>query len=143
MPRPHGAAIFLHHEPSGRVLLQHRTDDAPAYPGHWGMFGGGGEPEDAGDPRRTVRREVREELGLALDPERIVRLWDYMTSRGSHRYVFLYPWDDPDHPFTQSEGQGRGWFTTGEALRTLTLTDNARRDLTLLAEHLPSPLPPG
>jgi len=139
MPMPHGASIFLHHAPTGRVLLQHRTDDAPSYPGHWGMFGGGEEPEDQGDPLSTVRREAREELDLALDLDRIVRLWDYMTSRGSHRYVFLYPWDDPEFPFDQREGQGRGWFTVEEALGTLTLTDNARRDLTLLAEHLLDP----
>ena len=97
------------------------------------------EYEDDGDPLRTIRREVGEELGLALDPDQIVTLWDYMTSRGSHRYVFLYPWDDPDHPFNQTEGQGRGWFTIEEALRTLTLTDNARRDLTFLAERLTPP----
>ena len=136
MPTPHGAAAFLFHAPTGRVLLQHRTDDAPSYPGHWGMFGGGGEPEDEGDPLRTIRREVQEELGLALDPGRIVRLWDYMTGRGSHRYVFLYPWGDPAYPFAQTEGQGRGWFTIDEALGSLHLTDNARRDLTLLADRL-------
>ena len=101
MPESYGASVFLHHRPTGRVLLQHRTNDAPAYPGYWGMFGGGGEAQD-----------------------------------------------DGDHPFEQTEGQGRGWFTPEEALRTLTLTENARRDLTLLSEHLsqrdpllyPSPL---
>jgi 8-oxo-dGTP diphosphatase len=138
MQLPHGASVFFHHAPSGRVLLQHRTDDAPSYPGHWGMFGGSGEPEDDGDPLRTLRREVQEELGLALDPDQIVPLWDDMTSRGSHRYVFLYPWPDPQYPFAQTEGQGRGWFTAEQALDTLTLTDNARRDLLLLVEYLTS-----
>jgi 8-oxo-dGTP diphosphatase len=138
MSVPHGASIFLHHAPTRRVLLQHRTDDAPSYPGYWGMFGGGEEPEDDGDPLRTIRREVHEELGLTLDPANIVALWNYLTSRGSHRYVFLYPWADPDYPFAQTEGQGRGWYTTQEAFAALTLTDNARRDLTLLAERLAS-----
>ena len=141
MHRPHGASVFLQHAPTRRVLLQHRTDDAPSYPGCWGMFGGSGEPEDSGDPVRTLRREIREELGLDLLPEKIVALWDYLTARGSHRYVFLYPWDDPDFPFAQSEGQGRGWFAIAEALGALTLTDNARRDLTLLAETHAPPLP--
>jgi 8-oxo-dGTP diphosphatase len=143
MPEPHGASVFFHHAASRRVLLQHRTDDAPSYPGCWGMFGGSGEPEDDGDPVRTLRREVQEELGLDLDPARIVPLWDYLTSRSSHRHVFLYPWDDPEHPFEQTEGQGRGWFTIPEALGTLNLTDNARRDLTLLADRLPPPLRAG
>jgi 8-oxo-dGTP diphosphatase len=139
---PHGASIFLHHAPSARVLLQHRTDDAPTYPDHWGMFGGSGEPEDGGDPLATIRRELQEELRLDLDPASIVSLWDYMTSRGSHRFVFLYPWPDPEYPFEQHEGHCYGWFSVEEALRSLLLTDNSRRDLTLLAERLRAQ-PPG
>jgi 8-oxo-dGTP diphosphatase len=131
----HGSSIFLYHQPTNRVLLQHRTDDAPTYPGHWGMFGGSGEPDDDGDPLQTLHRETLEELGIALDPALVVPLWDYPTSRGSHRHVYLYPWDDPDFPFDQGEGQGRGWFTPHDALRSLLLADNTRRDLTLLVEH--------
>jgi 8-oxo-dGTP diphosphatase len=132
MSMPHGSSIFLYHQPTNRVLLQHRTDDAPSYPGYWGMFGGSGDPEDAGDPLRTLCRETLEELGLTLDLEKVVALWDYPTSRGSHRYVYLYPWDDPEYPFDQGEGQGRGWFTPANALASLLLADNTRRDLTLL-----------
>jgi 8-oxo-dGTP diphosphatase len=131
-----GAACFLFHAPSRRVLLQHRTDDAPAFPGQWGMFGGGGEPEDDDDPLRAVRRELREELGLDLDPAIVVRLWDYMTPRGSHRYVFLYPWLDPDYAFVLGEGQGYGWFMIPDALAGLSLTTNCRKDLGLLDEYL-------
>ena len=141
MSLPHGSSIFLYHRPTNRVLLQHRTDDAPSFPGHWGMFGGSGEPDDGGDPLRTLHRETREELGITLDPGLVVALWDYPTSRGSHRYVYLYPWDDPELPFGQGEGQGRGWFTPDEALRTLLLADNARRDLTLLIERRTATLP--
>jgi 8-oxo-dGTP diphosphatase len=136
MSLPFGAACFLYHAPSRRVLLQHRTDDAPAFPGHWGMFGGSGEEEDGGDPLRAVRRELREELGLEVDTSQIVTLWDYMTDRGSHRYVFLYPWADPEYPFVLGEGQGYGWFTIPEALSTLLLTTNARRDLALLDAYV-------
>ena len=97
--------------------------------------------EDGGDPLRTLHRETLEELGLTLDPGLVVALWDYPTSRGSHRYVYLYPWDDPEFPFEQNEGKGRGWFTPDEALRTLLLADNARRDLTLLVERRTATLP--
>jgi 8-oxo-dGTP diphosphatase len=136
MREPFGAACFLYHAQSRRVLLQHRTDDAPAFPSHWGMFGGSGEEEDGDDPMRAVRRELREELGLELDPGAVIPLWDYMTDRGSHRYAFLYPWPDPHYSFELGEGQGYGWFTIAEALGTLLLTTNARRDLTLLDEYL-------
>jgi 8-oxo-dGTP diphosphatase len=131
-----GAACFLFHAPSRRVLLQHRTEDAPAFPGHWGMFGGGGEPEDDDDPLQAVRRELHEELGLELEPDEIVRLWDYMTPSGSHRYVFLHHWADPEHQFVLGEGQGYGWFTIQEALGTVKLTTNSRRDLGLLDTYL-------
>jgi 8-oxo-dGTP pyrophosphatase MutT (NUDIX family) len=100
------------------------------------MFGGSGEEQDNDDPPAAMRREIAEELGLELDANEIVRLWDYMTSRGSHRYVFLYPWPHPDYPFVQTEGQGRGWFTISEALTSLNLTPNARWDLELLERYL-------
>jgi 8-oxo-dGTP diphosphatase len=136
MREPFGASIFLLHAPSDRVLLQHRTDDAPSFPGQWGMFGGSGEEQDGDDPLVAVRRELHEELGLGLDADKIVRLWDYMTALGSHRYVFLYPWPDPEYPFVQTEGQGRGWFTVPEAMDSLDLTPNARRDLEMLERYL-------
>jgi len=133
---PFGAACLLFHAATGRVLLQHRTSDAPAFPDHWGFFGGSGEDEDGDDPLRAVRREIQEELELELDASAIVPTWDYMTSRGSHRYVFLYPWPDLEYPFVINEGQGYGWYTIDEALGTLLLTTNARHDLGLLAEYL-------
>jgi 8-oxo-dGTP diphosphatase len=136
MREPFGASCMLFHAPTGRVMLQHRTSDAPSFPDHWGMFGGSGEEEDGGDPFRAVRREIQEELGLELDPSTLVQVWDYMTSRGSHRYVFLYPWPELDYPFVINEGQGYGWYTVDEALSTLLLTTNARRDLELLAARL-------
>ena len=136
MREPFGAACILYHAPSGRVLLQHRTSDAPEFPDHWGFFGGSGEEEDGDDPLRALRREITEELGLDLDSSAIVRLWDYMTPRGSHRYVHLYPWADLAYPFVINEGQGYGWYTIADALATLKLTTNARHDLGLLAEYL-------
>lgn len=136
MREPFGAACMLFHAPSGRVLLQHRTSDAPAFPDHWGFFGGSGEEEDGDDPVRAACREIKEELGLEIDRGALVQVWNYMTPRGSHRYVFLYPWTDPDNPFVINEGQGYGWYTPDEALRSLLLTTNARHDLELLTAHL-------
>ena len=48
-----------------KVLLQKRTDDAPSHPSHWGGFGG--HAKDGETPTTTAIRELREELGLALD----------------------------------------------------------------------------
>lgn len=49
-------------DPAGRFLLQHRTDDAPTWPGYWGLFGGGEEPGETA--RETLLREIREELDM-------------------------------------------------------------------------------
>ncbi len=46
----------------GKFLLQHRTEDAPTWPGRWGLFGGGQEPGES--PMETLVREVEEEIGV-------------------------------------------------------------------------------
>ena len=59
------AAILV--DPEGRYIVQ-RRDDKPDifFPGHWGCFGGAvesGEP-----PLDAMRRELREELELVVEP---------------------------------------------------------------------------
>ncbi len=49
-------------DPQGRFLMQHRTDDAPTWPGYWGLFGGGEEPGETA--REALVRELREEVDL-------------------------------------------------------------------------------
>jgi 8-oxo-dGTP pyrophosphatase MutT (NUDIX family) len=56
------AAIF---DDEGRILLVERADDR-----RWGLPAGWVEPNEA--PVRTVVREVREELGLDVDPLQLV-----------------------------------------------------------------------
>jgi 8-oxo-dGTP pyrophosphatase MutT (NUDIX family) len=64
----------LYHPPTGRMLLQHRDDATPAHPNHWGLFGGGAEDQDGGHPAATWCRELREELGVELAPDRAIPL---------------------------------------------------------------------
>lgn len=62
---PNNAAVALVVLDDGRYLLQLR-DQKPGifYPGHWGLFGGATEPGET--PEVAVRRELQEELGLAI-----------------------------------------------------------------------------
>ena len=77
---------FLFHRASGKVLLHHRGSDAPLNPNKWALFGGGSEPEDAGDPVATWCREMFEELGLRLERAQVLTLFDYLSPRsGVHR----------------------------------------------------------
>lgn len=73
-------AGFLFHEPSGKVLRHLRSADAPTNPGQWAFFGGKSEPEDNGDPVVAWHREMREEIGVELDPARVMS-----DSRGDPR----------------------------------------------------------
>ena len=62
---PSNAAVALIILGDGRYLLQLR-DQKPGvfYPGHWGLFGGAIEPGET--PELALRRELQEELGLAV-----------------------------------------------------------------------------
>ena len=122
----------LYHADTRQVLLQHRTDDAPSYSGQWGLFGGSDEPEDYGEPVTTWCREMREELGIVLDPESIRSLGEVWARNGARHYLFAYPWPAPTRDFVLGEGQGFAWFAIEEALGLALLIPLAAECLLLL-----------
>ncbi len=63
-PRPAAAAVVV--DAAGRVLLVQRR--FPPYAGGWCLPGGLAEPGES--PEATASREVREETGLEVRPER-------------------------------------------------------------------------
>lgn len=128
MSRPYVAVGFLFHRETRRVLLHRRGVDAPSYPDQWHMFGGHGDDADGGDPVTTWQREMREELGIALERGRIVLLWNH-DAAGRRRFIFYYEWPSLASRFALGEGQGYAWFTLAEALGLPNLTDLARNDL--------------
>src|SRR4051812_46325869 len=69
MPGRHVVVLILY-DLTGRILLQHRTADAPTFPNHWAFFGGG--LEQAESPEQAVRRECLEELEYAMDAPRLL-----------------------------------------------------------------------
>ena len=63
--RPGNAAAAVIVLGDGRYLLQLRDNKSGIFfPGHWGLFGGGVEDEE--QPADALRRELKEELGLAV-----------------------------------------------------------------------------
>ncbi|MBL0748071.1 NUDIX domain-containing protein [Nocardioides baculatus] len=64
-------------DPAGRLLMQERGDDALHDPGRWGYPGG--DLEDGEDFRAAAVRELHEETGLVVEPDRL-------HSLGVHRF---------------------------------------------------------
>ena len=114
-------ALILYDE-THRILLQHRTDDAPTFPGHWGFFGG--EIERGETPEQAVKREALEELAYALHrPE--LRTIKRFAHQGVNytQYVFLEEYDGSE--LILGEGQGMGWFLPSET-NALVMISHAR-----------------
>ena len=64
------AVVFVV-DPQGRILMQHRSEDAAVSPGQWTMPGG--KIEDGEAPIDAARREVLEETGLTV--RHLVPIW--------------------------------------------------------------------
>lgn len=71
------AAVFLGQELL--VILRDDTPDIP-YPGHWDLPGGGREGDES--PEACALREIREEVGLVLQPEALVWPQSYLRPHG-------------------------------------------------------------
>ena len=130
------AVGFLYHAASGRVLLHLRAADAPPNAGMWAFFGGRCEPEDGGDLLVTWLREMREELGAALDPARVVSLRHGAYEDGARWHDYYHEWPSLDENFVLTEGQRYAWFALDEALALPDLAPYAREDLRLFRERL-------
>jgi 8-oxo-dGTP diphosphatase len=76
----HRIAVVLLVDPLGRLLMQHRSADAPISPGQWGLPGG--HVEQGEDPLAAAHRELGEEAGLTVTR---LHLWWRGTKPGSPR----------------------------------------------------------
>jgi len=126
------ALILFNHE--NRILLQHRSEDAPAFPGYWSLFGGGVERGET--PEQAVRREVLEELGYRTTEPRLWRVQQYTHHVVNYeRYIFVEEYDGSE--LILGEGQAMGWFLPSET-NALRMTDPTRRIVEAVAGFLAS-----
>jgi len=112
-------AIVLY-DSQQRILLQHRTEDAPFYPGYWAFFGGRLEPGETAE--QAIRRETIEELNYHLESP--VLLKDYIFQRYDIRfklYVFIEHYAKDKSELTLGEGQGWGWFSASDLVNLKTV----------------------
>lgn len=88
-------------------LLQHRTDDAPTYPGEFGFFGGEIEKEEI--PEVAIKRECMEELEYELKNPKLV-LETIVDGRCEQLtiYLFIEKYDQCKE-LVLHEGQAMKW----------------------------------
>jgi len=112
---------------TGRLLLEHRTDDAPVNPGQWGFFGGGAEPRES--PEACLLRELKEELDVTLQVSDLSAWTSYVNPRTSRRrHVFEVTAIRESSALAHTEGAGLGWVDVESAFQ-LGLSTSTRRDL--------------
>ena len=122
------SAIILY-DGARRILLQHRTDDAPTFPGYWSFFGGGVEAGET--PEQAVVREALEELDYALK-----KPWRWMSQPFVHggrpytQHIFIEHYDGS--PLILGEGQAMRWFAPEET-GALLMSAHSRRAVEALA----------
>ncbi|MEW2413129.1 NUDIX domain-containing protein [Streptomyces sp. NPDC046866] len=86
-PKALTAASVVFTDTAGRVLL---VEPAYGRPGRWNLPGGGIDGDLGETPREAARREVREELGLDLEPGRLLGVnWSHKPGHPA-RIRFLY-----------------------------------------------------
>ncbi|MBI2442234.1 MAG: NUDIX domain-containing protein [Lentisphaerae bacterium] len=119
---PEVAAVVLV-DARKRILLQHRTSDAPHFPGFWAFFGGGVEPGES--LTAAARREVQEELGLKLRYPHFFQeylLKEYGAWFRLHLFVNNFFADKGQ--LRLKEGQNWGWFNAAGLVRLKTIPDD-------------------
>ena len=95
---------------SGRVLLAKRSQTT-RNSGQWNFFGGG---LDRGErPKKTARRELREEAGIQVGDSRLVPLGE-AVSAGKRNLLYGLAVDSEIQPKLNQESEAFRWMPPGE-----------------------------
>lgn len=128
-------ALFILYTSSGRLLLQHRTPDAPRLPNYWAFFGGGIEPGE--HPSDALKREVIEELSYHVQDPYLLTTQMFRDGEDENtKYVFVERYED--QPLELGEGQAMGWFLPDET-HDLQMVDHDRAIVERVRQYLREP----
>lgn len=125
-PIPAASVAFVRDTPRGiEVYLSRRPAHFRYYPGAY-VFPGGRQDRDDPDLRATASREVLEEIGVRIDPERLVPLRDTHTAAHAgpvyRLLTFAYQVDgDFATSINPEEVDDEVWMRPADALAELDL----------------------
>lgn len=114
------AALIILYDSNRNILLQHRTNDAPAYPGYIGFFGG--EIETGENPLEAVKRETIEELNYVLKKPKLVHSCEYENEYYKGKKYYFIEKCLNKRLLRLQEGQAMIWTTFSKA-RSLKMTE--------------------
>ena len=104
-------SVLILYNTDGRLLLQHRTKDAPTFPDYWAFFGGG--IEECKSAEEAVKRESLEELGYELTNPCLFAIKRFVHQGNEYAmHVFVEKYNGSI--LILGEGQAMGWFLSGE-----------------------------
>ena len=96
----------------GLYLVLYRSNTHPLFPGHIDFPGGEVEPEEI--PEAAVAREIQEEAGLSVNPNKLKKLFTKQYRQTTH-ILFEAKLAEPDAKIALSwEHKGYQWITPEE-----------------------------
>jgi 8-oxo-dGTP diphosphatase len=116
-------SLLLLVDENKRLLLQHRTDDAPILPGFWSFFGGGIEKGET--PLDALKREILEELNYRLKNPSFAFKTEYFITQAQRKgdRIFFIEEYDKTQELELHEGQNMAWFPIPDILSGLHIPD--------------------
>ncbi len=116
-------ALFIGLNQEGKILLQHKTADAPQNANLWVLFGG--SLEEGEEAKDAITRELKEELNISITPQ-FFKTYTSEESWGEHeRNIFYGAVSEPKEKLkaTLTEGDDVNFFSP-EELKALPMNKN-------------------
>lgn len=127
------AGGFLYNPQNNSVFLHKRDSNTRFNPDSWAFFGGLCENNEK--PLDCFIREIREEIGIKLSPNKVITLYDYFNEEfQTHRFVFYAISDKRKSEFVLNEGEDFDWINLNK-IDKYNLTEKTSRDLEFFIER--------
>jgi len=121
------ANIFLYNSENKEILLHKRDGKTKTNPHKWSFFSGRAEGNET--PEECCVRELREEIGISIDKDKLKPVVSYYNSqRNRQHYTFYTESSLKKSQMRLTEGEDFDWISM-EKVFSYDLVDSARHDL--------------